>query len=108
MSDGRPALADSTPLRHSSEVSSPAQDLSPIPSAPFDDLDLERPEDEEQWERRVMAVATARIAAERARLEKLGIIDSAGNLVSHELPRTCALNPRRQSRPADRRCPARA
>jgi hypothetical protein len=59
---------------------------SPIPSAPFDDLDLDRPEDEEEWDRRVMALAAARIAAERVRLEQLGIIDANGDLVSHELP----------------------
>jgi hypothetical protein len=59
---------------------------SPIPSAPFDDLDLDRPEDEEEWERRVMALAAARITAERARLEQLGIIDANGDLVSRELP----------------------
>ena len=63
-----------------------ASDPSPIPSAPFDDLDLDRPDDEEEWERRVMALATARIAAERVRLERLGIIDANGNLVSTELP----------------------
>ena len=59
---------------------------SPIPSAPFDDLDLDRPEDEEEWERRVMTLAAARIGAERARLERLGIIDDNGDLVSRELP----------------------
>ena len=59
---------------------------SPIPSARFDDLDLDRPEDEEEWDRRVMALAAARIAAERARLEQLGIIDANGDLVSRELP----------------------
>lgn len=57
-----------------------------IPSAPFDDLNLDRPEDEEEWERRVLALAAARISAERERLERLGIIDSNGNLVSRELP----------------------
>jgi len=62
-----------------------ANDPSPIPSAPFDDLDLDRPEDEEEWERRVMAVAAVRIAAERSRLERLGIIDESGQLVSTEL-----------------------
>jgi hypothetical protein len=60
--------------------------LSPIPSAPFDDLDLDRAEDEEEWERRVMALAGARIAAERTRLERLGIVDTNGDLVSRELP----------------------
>lgn len=64
-----------------------ANDLtSPIPSAPFDDLDLDRPEDEEEWDRRVMALAAARIVAERVRLERLGIIDANGDLVSRELP----------------------
>jgi len=57
-----------------------------IPSAPFEDLDLDRPEDEEVWERRVMALAAARIVAERSRLERLGIIDASGNLVSTALP----------------------
>ena len=65
---------------------SPVDELSPIPSAPFDDLDLDRPEDEEEWERRVTVLASARIAAERARLERLGIIDADGELVSRELP----------------------
>lgn len=63
-----------------------AAEFSPVPSAPFDDLDIDRPEDEEEWERRLMALATARIAAERARLERLGIIDENGDLVSRALP----------------------
>lgn len=37
------------------------------------------------WERRVMALAAQRIAEERVRLERLGIIDANGNLVSTEL-----------------------
>ncbi|HEY4117194.1 MAG TPA: hypothetical protein VGM56_05040 [Byssovorax sp.] len=57
-----------------------------IPSAPFDDLDLDRAEDEAEWERRVMALATSRLAAERARLEQLGIVDASGSLVSRVLP----------------------
>jgi hypothetical protein len=60
--------------------------LAPIPSAPFDDLDLDRAEDQEEWELRVMALAAARIAAERSRLERLGIIDANGDLVSRQLP----------------------
>ncbi len=63
-----------------------ASDPSEIPSAPFDDLDLDRPEDDEEWERRVMALAAARIVAERSRLERLGIIDAYGNLVWTALP----------------------
>jgi hypothetical protein len=57
-----------------------------IPSAPVDDLDLDRDEDEEEFERRVMELAARRIAAARARFERLGIVDSDGNLVSRELP----------------------
>jgi hypothetical protein len=57
-----------------------------IPSARCDDLDLDLPEDEEEWERRVMAMATARITAERVRLERLGIIDENGDLRSLTLP----------------------
>ncbi|MBI4955817.1 MAG: hypothetical protein HY908_27610 [Myxococcales bacterium] len=34
----------------------------------------------------MMALAAARIAAERVRLERLGIIDANGDLVSRELP----------------------
>jgi hypothetical protein len=64
----------------------PALAAYPIPSAPFDDLDLDRPEGEEEWERRVMALAAARIGDERARLERLGIIDANGDVVSTELP----------------------
>jgi hypothetical protein len=60
--------------------------MSPIPSAPFDDLDLDHPEGEEEWEHRVMSLAATRIASERVRLERLGIIDANGNLVSRELP----------------------
>ena len=63
-----------------------ADDHLQIPNAPIDDLDLDRPEDEEEWERRVMALAAARIVAERSRLERLGIIDASGNLVSTVLP----------------------
>lgn len=33
-----------------------------------------------------MAVAEARIAAERARLERLGVVDPNGNLVSRDQP----------------------
>lgn len=57
-----------------------------IPSAPFDDFDLDIPEDEAEWDRRVMALAAERIAAERVRFERLGIIDAEGEIVSRELP----------------------
>jgi hypothetical protein len=64
----------------------PAPDLSLIPSAPFDDLDLDRDEDEQEWERRVMKLASARIASARVRLQRLGIVDAEGKLVSSDLP----------------------
>ena len=64
----------------------PTNELSPIPSAPFDDLDLDRDDDRAEWERRLADLASTRVAAARARLEHLGIIDGAGNLVSKELP----------------------
>jgi hypothetical protein len=63
-----------------------SEEFFPIPTAPVDDLDLDRDEDEEEWERRVMELAAARIAAARARLERLGIVDAEGKLVSTELP----------------------
>jgi hypothetical protein len=71
-------------------AAAPVHDLSPIPSAPFDDLDLdldlERDEHEQEWERRVMDLASRRVSAARVRLERLGILDADGKLVSTELP----------------------
>jgi hypothetical protein len=66
-------------------MSAQLSEPSPIPSATFADLDLDRPEDEAEWDRRVMALATARITAERVRLERLGIIDATGDLISVRL-----------------------
>lgn len=79
-------MAGDAQPRHHGSMSAASFDSSPIPSAPFDDLDLDRPEDEQEWERRVMALAATRIAAERTRLERLGIIDAKGELVSTSLP----------------------
>jgi hypothetical protein len=80
------ALAVSTRVMHPCGMNARTPDPgSPIPSAPFDDLDLEKPEDELEWDRRVMAMAAARIAAERVRLERLGIIGQDGELISREL-----------------------
>lgn len=79
-------MAGLAEIGHPSTMSASLTEPSPIPSAPFDDLDLDRPEDEEEWERRVMALAAKRIAAERVRLEGLGIIDANGDLVSRALP----------------------
>jgi hypothetical protein len=67
-------------------VVSRAADPPPIPSATFDDLDLDRDEDRAEWARRLMELAAQRIAAARARLERLKIIDANGELVSTELP----------------------
>ena len=63
-----------------------AKDLSPIPSAPVGDLDLDREEDEAEWERRAMALATSRVTAARTRLRRMGVIDNDGRLVSTDLP----------------------
>jgi hypothetical protein len=61
-------------------------DVSPTPSAPVDDLDLDLDDDEAEWERRVMELASVRVQSARARLERLGIIDANGKLLSNELP----------------------
>jgi hypothetical protein len=58
----------------------------PVPSAPFDDLDLDREDGDDEWERRVMDLAERRISAARARLERLGVLDAEGKLISTELP----------------------
>jgi hypothetical protein len=50
------------------------------------DLDFDREADEAEWERRVMDLAGERILAARSRLERLGIVDAAGALVSTTLP----------------------
>jgi hypothetical protein len=57
-----------------------------IPTATFDDLDLDRDEDRREWEQRLMDLAAKRIAAARRRLTHLGIVDANGDLVSDELP----------------------
>jgi hypothetical protein len=67
-------------------ATAPVHDLSAIPSAPFDDLDLDREGDEQEWERRAMALAATRIDAARTRLQRLGVIDVDGKLLSTDLP----------------------
>lgn len=57
-----------------------------IPTAPVADLDLDQESDEQEWERRVVALATSRIRSAEDRLRRLGIIDDDGELVSTELP----------------------
>lgn len=56
----------------------------PIPEARLDDLDRE--EDRVEWRRRLAELAAARLSSARARLERLGIVDAQGKLVSSELP----------------------
>jgi hypothetical protein len=79
-------LARRRQVGHAGNMAASMNELALIPSAPVDDLDPDREEDEEELERRLMALATVRIAAARARLERLGIIDAEGKLVSTELP----------------------
>jgi hypothetical protein len=74
------------PVRHADAMALSATPPPTIPSARVDDLDLDREEDRAEWRRRLQALATARLAAARARLEGLGIIDALGNRVSDELP----------------------
>jgi predicted ABC-type ATPase len=63
-----------------------ATEPSTTPTARFDDLDLDRDEDRAEWQRRLSELATVRLGTARERLERLGIIDTEGNLVSRELP----------------------
>lgn len=63
-----------------------ASETSTIPTATFDDLDLDRDDDRAEWDRRLMDLAAKRLAAARARLERLAIIDANGDLVSRDLP----------------------
>jgi hypothetical protein len=63
-----------------------ANDPSPMPTALVGDLD--RDQDEEEWELRVMKLPSVRIHAARTRLERMGIIDASGHVVSSELPPT--------------------
>jgi hypothetical protein len=65
---------------------SPVTGESPVESARIDDLDLDCDEEVEEWERRLAAVASTRLAEARARLDRLGVFDENGNLVSTALP----------------------
>lgn len=57
-----------------------------MPEARLDDLDLDDPTDEAIWEARLAVLAARRIGFARARLERMGIVDREGKLVSRELP----------------------
>lgn len=63
-----------------------ADEASAVPSVRFDDIDIDRDDEQAELERRLMALATARIAAARARLTDLGIIGADGRPLSAELP----------------------
>jgi hypothetical protein len=80
----RPSRA-SRSRRHADLVAAPAS-AAPIPEARFDDLDLDREDDRVEWRRRLEELAAARLSSARARLERLGIVDAEGKLVSTELP----------------------
>lgn len=73
-------------MGHPTVMPGPTPPSSPIPSAPFDDLDLDVDADRQEWSRRLEELAAARLAAARARLERLGIVDKDGKLTSTELP----------------------
>lgn len=56
------------------------------PPAPVVDLNLELPEAEDEWLRRLDATARGRLAQARARLERLGLLDTGGAPTSAALP----------------------
>lgn len=57
-----------------------------IPEARVDDLDLDNEQDRAEWERRLAALAQSRLDQARARLERMGVIDGEGRLVSSAVP----------------------
>ncbi len=67
-------------------VAAAIRDESPIPEARVDDLDLDVEADAATWDARMDAMAERRIQQARARLERMGVIDRDGRLVSRELP----------------------
>ncbi len=66
-----------------------------IPEARVDDLDLDDGRDHALWQERLDALAKARLARARERLERMGIIDGEGHLVSNEPRPTCYRRPER-------------
>lgn len=57
-----------------------------IPEARVDDLDLDDETDRAEWERRLEALAGVRLGQARARLQRMGVIDEDGRLVSNTVP----------------------
>ena len=83
----RRRLAHGAKLRHPPGMTAGGNSTTQaIPRAPVGDSDVDRDEDEEQWERRVMELAKHRLESARERLERMGIIDAHGKLVSQALP----------------------
>ena len=62
-----------------------------IPEARVDDLDLDDERDRAVWENRLQALAEARLAQAKLRLQELGVVDRDGALVSDERPRDMLL-----------------
>jgi hypothetical protein len=79
-------LASLDLFRHAEAMVASANDPEPLPGAPFDDLDLDREEDRAEWRKRLKELADARLATARKRLQRLGIVDDKGELVSDETP----------------------
>lgn len=79
-------LAIRDAVSHDYRMAAQSTELPPLPSAPFDDLDLDTEEGQLEWQRRLTALAAARIEAARTRLERLGVIDVDGTIISQELP----------------------
>lgn len=57
-----------------------------IVEARLDDLDLDDEADRATWEDRLRALSASRLRQARARLERMGIIDSQGRIISDERP----------------------
>jgi hypothetical protein len=57
-----------------------------IPEARVDDLDLDDPADAAKWQQRLTDMSRRRLEVARERLERMGVIDETGALVSDEEP----------------------
>jgi len=57
-----------------------------IPEARVDDLDLDDDADRAIWNERLLALAATRLQQARGRLERMGVIDAEGQLISSAPP----------------------
>ena len=73
-------VAEGDRFVHDEGMTAPANESN---AARIDDLDLDVPEDREEWRRRLAALEAARLAMARARLQRLGVVDARGE---RELP----------------------